>query len=72
MLNTDSGFKLNTFGLISRMGVQVARIGVYAHSESNLMHCLSTFDYPMFPLGSGYVSQEDSNAEITRSTQTAL
>jgi hypothetical protein len=69
MLNTDSGFKLNTFLDFARIGVQVARMGVQvAGILPNALFIQS--DYPFRLLWKEYVSEENCNAKITRSTQT--
>jgi hypothetical protein len=70
-LNTDSGFKLNTFLGFSRIGVQVARMTVQiARIPPNALFIQS--DYPFCLLWKEYVSEENSNAKIKRSTQAQL
>jgi hypothetical protein len=67
MLNTDSGFKLNTFLDFSRIGVQVARMSVQvARIPPNALFIQP--DYPFRLLWKEYVSEENSNAKIKRST----
>ena len=71
MLNTDSGFKLNTFLDYSRIGVQVAENDCSSYQYlPNALFIQS--DYPFRLLWKEYVSEENSNAKITRSTPTQL
>jgi hypothetical protein len=70
-LNTYSGFKLNTFLDFSRIGVQVARMTVQvARIIPNALFIKP--DYPYHLLWKRYVSEENSNAKIKRSTQAQL